>query len=125
MDFEGSPHIEQIEEGTLVAAHGDLEEVADEGAVGRRHSGPPALRDLEQPARRQRPRGLPHSEPAHAERLRELSLRRQRLSGLERAEDQALELLDHRADDGRAVDRLEFVQRLISHADTYFRSDYG
>ena len=109
MDLESSPDVEEVEQSTRVAAHGELEEVADQSSVGRRDPGRPALPDLKQSARLERPRGLADREPAHAERLRELSLRRQRLAGLEAAEDQALELLDHRVQNGRAVDRLQFL----------------
>ncbi len=76
VDFESPPHVEQVEESTRVAAHRGLEEVADETPVGRRDRGSPTLPDLQQPARRQRTGGLADREPAHAERLRELSLRR-------------------------------------------------
>src|SRR5439155_17583168 len=117
VNLERPPHVEQVEQRTRVAADGDLEEVPEESSVGRRDRRPPPLRDLEQPARLQGAGGLPDREPAHAERLRELSLRRQGLARLEAAKDQPLELLDHRVQDGRPIDRRELVHpaRPISH----------
>jgi hypothetical protein len=120
VDLERPAHLDQVEQRTGVAADGNLEEVPDEPAVRRGHRRPPALLDLQQAARLQRARRLPHREAADAERLRELPLGREPLAGLEAAKDQRLELLDHRFDDRGASDRLQLIkcQKVISHVCT-------